>query len=241
MADESLEIQTIINESLLISSSVILQYKDRLGEISNYLWRNPELAYNEFSAHKILTEFLAQNEFNVTPSYLLPTAYKATFRISNNENKPRINPCIICEYDALPKIGHACGHNLIAIAGLAAALIIKNTMELFPDKFRDCALTVIGTPAEEEGGGKIDLIKMDGFQDVDFAMMVHPYTCNMLYPPIMMMGCYKIIYSQLGDTDDNRNVSLDAAVLAYNNIALLRQQVSPTVRIHGVIITGMFE
>ena len=241
MLDDNLEIGTIINETLLFSCSIISQHKDRFREISSCLWRNPELAYAEFSAHKILTEFLAQSEFNVTPSYLLPTAFKATFHTSNNNHKTTINPCIICEYDALPKIGHACGHNLIAVAGIAAAIIIKNTMELFPDKFRDCTLTVIGTPAEEEGGGKIDLIKMGGFREVDFAMMVHPYTCNILYPPIMMMGCYTVNYSQRVDTDGNCNVNLDAAVTTYNNISMLRQQMLPTARIHGIILTGVHE
>ena len=229
-----------LQEIPTLIESILPRYRDKLLHISQYLYENPELAYNEFSAHKVLTEFLSQNNFTVTPSYHLKTAFKATFHIHETKTEKAPIPCIICEYDALPSLGHACGHNLIAIAGLAAGVIIKDVMQSQRDKFRNCSFTIIGTPAEEEGGGKIDLLKLDGFKGVDFAMMVHPYPCNVLYPPIMMMGCYLVKYSSNSDQVEKNGICLDAAVLAYNSIGMLRQQFKPGMRIHGVITKGCY-
>ncbi|XP_035205048.1 peptidase M20 domain-containing protein 2-like, partial [Stegodyphus dumicola] len=147
---------------------------------------------------------------------------------------------VICEYDALPKIGHACGHNLIAEAGFGAGLAIKAAMEANPDI--PGKVVVLGTPAEEGGGGKKTLIEKGAFKDIDIALMVHPSPDNHLYPPFI--GIQRVIIKYTGKEAHASGYpweglnALDAAVACYNNVALLRQHIKPTCKIHGVITKG---
>jgi amidohydrolase len=124
-----------------------------------------ELGWREFHAHEVLTAFLEHHHLTVTRSYKgLKTAFEARYGSGN----PVVTFC--SEFDALPEIGHACGHNLIAISGLAAGLAMKTVIE----RTKIGTVVVLGTPAEEESGGKIDLIRHGAFDGVDFSMMVHP-------------------------------------------------------------------
>lgn len=100
-----------------------------LNTLSQDIWEHPELNYKEHHAHKVLTDFLENQGFKVERNYKLETAFKATFGEGNGG--PRV--CVICEYDALPEIGHACGHNLIAEAGAAAGIGIKSAMKSHPE------------------------------------------------------------------------------------------------------------
>ena len=106
----------------------------------------------------------------------------------------RPNVCVICEYDALPDIGHACGHNLIAEAGVAAGLGLKAALESCQDQING-RVTILGTPGEEIGGGKVLLIKYGAFDDVDVAMMVHPSPLNVVFPPFLAMCDYRVTYT----------------------------------------------
>ena len=152
----------------LAASSCIDSCGEELRDLSREIWNNPEVDFKEYKAHEVLTNFLERKGFSVERSYTgLETAFRATF------GSGRPNVCVICEYDALPEIGHACGHNLIAEAGVAAGLGLKAALECSDaPKGR---LTVLGTPAEETTGGKINLIESGTFEDIDLAMMVHPY------------------------------------------------------------------
>jgi len=109
-----------------IVCDVIQQNAAEFDRISQSIWSNPELAFNEFHAHGLLTEFLEVSGFNVEKSFKLPTAFSATYKSKNASEGP--NVAILCEYDALPGIGHACGHNLIAEVGIAAGLAVKEAM-----------------------------------------------------------------------------------------------------------------
>ncbi|GFT49074.1 peptidase M20 domain-containing protein 2 [Nephila pilipes] len=147
---------------------------------------------------------------------------------------------IILEYDALPGIGHACGHNLIAEAGLAAGLAIKEVMEADPKL--EGKLLVLGTPAEERRGGKIDLLDAGVFQGVDAAMMVHPSMYNATFPSslsrLLMDVHFKGKEAHASAFPWEGRNALDAAVAAYQNIALLRQHMKPSNRVHVIITKG---
>jgi amidohydrolase len=211
-------------------AAVIRRAAGDLRTLSLAIHDHPELNFEEHYAHARLTEFLDDLGFEVERgAYELPTAFVATF----GEGKPRI--AVICEYDALPEIGHACGHNLIATAGVAAGLALK---EAVPGG----TVTVIGTPAEEGGGGKVFLIERGAFAGIDAAMMVHPAPGHSAWPNIIGVETVKIDYygrnahAAMAPYDGIN--ALDAMIHAFNGIALLRQQTRPDTRIHGVITRG---
>ncbi len=220
------------------ASSTIESSKLELRKLSDELWRTPELGLKEYKAHTLLTDFLEKKGFTVFRSYTsLDTAFKATF----GSGKP--NVCVICEYDALPEIGHACGHNLISAAGLGAGLGIKAAIEEAARHDENLGtVTVMGTPGEEGYGGKALLINNGAFEGIDLAMMVHPSPYSCLMPGFLAVAFLKVEY--LGREAhaaaypwEGLN-ALDAAVLAYNSISVLRQQMKPTWRVHSVITEG---
>ncbi|CAG8557867.1 24957_t:CDS:2 [Dentiscutata erythropus] len=187
----------------------IEEISEELHDISIKIHENPELAYEEREAHNLLVKYLQEKGFKVTPhAFGLETAFVAEFQ--SKAGKGRV-VSFNSEYDALPDIGHACGHNLIAISGVAAAIGFKAVLEKFDIKG---TVKLFGTPAEEKGSGKIDLINAgayDGIAEVEyFGKAAHASGIN----------------------------ALDAIVLAYNNIGLLRQQIQSTDRIHGIITNG---
>ena len=216
------------------SAVAIEQRQQELYELSDQIWRQPELGFKEHIAHRLLTTYLESQGFKVEPGYTgISTAFRATYGAGH----PHV--CVICEYDALPEIGHACGHNLIAEAGVAAGLGIKAAMEKNGPGLG--MLTVLGTPAEEGSGGKVYLIENGAFQDIDIAVMVHP-------SPTDSMRGY-IAMSQLEVTYTGKAAhaaafpwegvnALDAAVMAYNSVSVARQQFRPAWRVHGIITNG---
>ncbi len=218
-----------------IAFSCIDRNTQDLRLLSENIWKNPELCYEEHQAHRYLTDYLETQGFVVTRGYCnLPTSFKATAG-----NKGTTNVCVICEYDALPGIGHACGHNLIAEAGIAAGLGLKEAIEVGGLSGQ---VTVIGTPAEEGGGGKIELIKNGGFDGVSIALMVHPSPLTAVFNQYLAVAGLKVTYTGKAAHAaafpwEGIN-ALDGAVLAYNNISLLRQQFKPTWRVHGIIVDG---
>ncbi|XP_071134821.1 xaa-Arg dipeptidase-like [Mytilus edulis] len=209
---------------------------EELEELSKEIWQNPELNFEEHYAHETLTNFLENKGFNVTKKFVLETGFKA--EVDTAKNQPNI--AIICEYDALPEIGHACGHNLIAEAGVAAGLGIKAAMEKM---VKPCGrITVLGTPAEEGGGGKIDMINKGVFDDVDVAMMVHPFPKTISHVSLTAVDRVTVKYIGKGAHAAvypwNGVNALDAAVLCYQTVSCLRQQMKPTWRVHGIIKNG---
>ncbi|RDD44133.1 Peptidase M20 domain-containing protein 2 [Trichoplax sp. H2] len=204
--------------------------------INREILNNPELKYEEFKAHQLLTDFFEKAGFHVDRSYTLPTAFRAVY--SPNDQGPKA--CVICEYDALPGIGHACGHNLIAEAGVAAALGIKAAMEASDINLGQ--LIVYGTPAEEGGGGKIKMIHSGCFKDIDFAMMVHPFPFDATYGNLICLQRVTATYhgksSHAAAFPWEGVNALDAAVHAYTALSLMRQQMKSGWKIHGIIAEG---
>ena len=217
------------------ASSAVDSCCGELAHLSAQIWRNPELGFREEMAHQLLTDFLEQKGFRVERAFTgLQTAFRATF------GSGRPNVCVICEYDALPEIGHACGHNLIAEAGIAAGLGLKAALEC--EGAPSGTVTVMGTPAEEGGGGKAKMIAKDAFKDIDLAMMVHPSPYSCLMPGFLAVAFVKATFtgkSAHAAAYPWEGVNaLDAAVMAYNSISMLRQQMKPAWRVHGVITEG---
>jgi metal-dependent amidase/aminoacylase/carboxypeptidase family protein len=137
---------------------------EELRALSLWLYDNPETAYKEFESSRKISEFLGNNGFDVTyPAYGLETAFEANAGTSG----PRVVIC--CEYDALPEVGQACGHNIIATAAAGAGIALASVADDLGIR-----VTVLGTPAEEGGGGKVDLINAGAFEDAAASMMIHP-------------------------------------------------------------------
>ncbi|XP_075555090.1 peptidase M20 domain-containing protein 2-like [Dermacentor variabilis] len=209
-----------------------------LWELSRFVWEHPELAFNEVQCHDWLTDFLERRGFNVTRHYLLDTAFKAEFGAPGGTEGPCV--ALLCEFDALPDIGHACGHNLIAEASVGAALAVCEAMKNHKD-IRG-KVVVLGTPAEENRCGKELLIRKGALQGVDAALMAHPAPDDIV--AIGFAASQQLSLRFRGKTAHAgarpwEGVSaLDAAVAAYVNVSLLRLQLKPTTRIHGVITEG---
>lgn len=208
-----------------------------LNDISDKIWTNPELCYEEHKAHCVLTSALQKIGFSVQRSYLLPTAFRAEF----DSGRPGPVAAVLCEYDALPGIGHGCGHNLIAETGLGAAIGIRAALQKGKINGK---VVCLGTPAEEGGGGKIKMIAKGAFKDIDFCMMAHPWggPQNNCFPLILSMIKLKVQYfgkeSHASCFPWDGINALDAVVAAYSNISMLRQQMKPDWRVHSVITNG---
>jgi amidohydrolase len=206
-----------------------------LINLAKSLYDHPETAYEERNACRWLSEFLRKEGFSVeTAIGGVETAFSA-----NPPNQTATTPSIafLAEYDALPKIGHGCGHNLIAAASIGAFIALNRA---WPD--RPGAVQLIGTPAEEGGGGKARLADAGVFEGVDFSLMFHPGNANRMGSN--SLGRIKAKVEFFGQTahaaaaPEKGINALDAMVGAYNNISFLRQQIPAIGRIHGVITSG---
>jgi len=215
-------------------SQAVDRLADELETLSKKIHDNPELAYQEVKACAWLSEFLGKQGFKVEQGVGgVETAFRATIETGEG---PTI--AILCEYDALPGIGHACGHNVIATSGAGAGAALAAVKGQLP-KGR---VQVIGTPAEEGGGGKIKLIKAGVFKDVDAAMMIHGFDRTLLHQDLLGIARATLEFSgkaSHASADPWEGVNaLDACVQTYNAVAMLRQQVRPDCRIHGIITSG---
>ena len=213
--------------------------REVLIALSRAIWERPELGFQEHFAAGRLTEALEQAGFEVERGVAgMETAFRATWRGQNAgpDGKPVI--AILCEYDALPGLGHACGHNLIAVAGLAAGLALR---EAWPDM--PGTVQVIGTPAEEGGGGKVVMVQAGVFNGVDAAMMFHPSARRSIVHR-SALACQELTIRFYGKPAHAAAApwkgvnALDAMIQFFVNVALLRQQVRDGCRLHGVITHG---
>ena len=207
---------------------------DELESLSHRIHDNPELGYQEVKASGWLTEFLAGQGFKVERGVAgVDTAFRATIETGHG---PAI--AILCEYDALPAIGHACGHNVIATAGVGAGAALAAVRDQLP-KGR---IHVVGTPAEEGGGGKVRLIRGGVFGDVDAAMMIHGW--DRWVPHQDLLGVVRVGFEFTGkaahaSADPWEGVNaLDGVIQTFNNVGMLRQQVRLDARIHGIVTSG---
>jgi amidohydrolase len=204
-----------------------------LLEISRYLHAHPELAFEEHQAAALLTRTMEEHGFSITRDVAgLATAFTASCSAGEG---PAI--AFLAEYDALPGIGHACGHNLIAAGSVGAALGLQAALPQTPGR-----VLLVGCPAEEKGGGKIPLVESGVFRDVDAAMLVHPSNRTEIVKNALGMRDVQVEFfgkaAHAAATPHLGANALDAVILAFSNLNALRQQVRADARIHGIITHG---
>lgn len=196
------------------------------------MYDNPEVGFEEFATSERIATYLRSHGLTVTkPAYGLETAFTATVGTSGPE-------VIICaEYDALPGIGHACGHNIIAASAIGATLALADLADELGVR-----VTILGTPAEEAYGGKVDLLNAGAFANASAAMMVHPSPIDVVDPGVLAV---RHLYVEFHGKDSHAAFApqlgvnaLDAFVQAYVNISTLRQALYATDKIHGIITHG---
>lgn len=212
----------------------------QLIECSDWMADNPEIGLQEFQASARLARMLEESGAEVERGIAeMPTAFWATLAGSGSE-RPLI--AILAEYDALPDVGHGCGHNIIGNAAVGAGIALSRLgqhgeLGELPGK-----VVVIGTPAEEDAGGKIDILEHGYFDGVDAAIMIHPAPQDLIAPRHLTVHGIEFEFhgkAAHAALDPYQGINaLDAVIQTFVNIGLLRQQVRSEARIHGVITHG---
>ena len=214
------------------AEAAFAEVEEELRSISKWMYENPELGYQEFQSSSRLAEFLGGHGFEVVyPAHGLETAFEATAGSSG----PRVVIC--CEYDALPTVGHACGHNIIATAAVGAGAAVAGLADELGIR-----VTVLGTPAEEGGGGKVELINAGAFEDAAASMMIHPGDEGTLDPSFQARESFTVEYhgkeSHAAYAPQEGINALDAFVQAYMNVSTLRQSFIAGDTVHCIIEHG---
>ncbi len=206
--------------------------RQQLIQLSQNIHDNPELGFEEEKASAWLTSYLEGNGFHVERGIAgLATAFRAKY----GQESPTI--ALLAEYDALPKIGHGCGHNIIAASAVGAGVASKSSVDQLGG-----SVVVLGTPGEEVFGGKIDMVKAGIFTEIDVAMIVHPNILNMV--TLQTLACSPLEVEFFGRpahaaAQPHKGINaLDAMILAFTSINSLRQHTKAEARIHGIITDG---
>lgn len=217
--------------------------REELIGISLDIHAHPGLNYEERHSSKVLADALERHGFKVERGVGgVETAFKATLEGGKGDG-PTV--ALLAEYDALPDVGHGCGHNLIAISNLGAGLGVKAALESLPGR-----LVVLGTPAEEGGGGKVRLLEAGVFKDIDIALSSHPASNLTMIPTeipmdeswsLAMVG-YRYAYhgksAHAAAMPESGINALNAVIHLFTGIDAMRQHLRDDVRIHGIITDG---
>ena len=210
------------------------ELKTDLAALSDYIYDNPELGHMEFKACAALTQYLVSHGFEIKTSLEgIETAFMATY----DSGKPGPSVAFLCEYDALPEIGHGCGHNMIGAMSAGAGVLLSKVINEVGGK-----VFVFGTPAEETNGAKVPLTAAGYFDDMDAVMMAHPGDktqssgTSLAIEPIEFKYTGKT--SHAAASPEKGINALNSVIALYNGIDALRQHVTPDVRMHGVITSG---
>jgi amidohydrolase len=212
--------------------AAIEEARRELVELSHFIHAHPELGYEEYESSVALADAAERRGFDVERgSAGLATAFRAT------KGNGRFHVVYCAEYDALPDVGHACGHNIIATSSLGAALGLAEAADEL-----DLRVTLLGTPSEEGGGGKIDLLNAGYFDDEHMALMVHPFPTERLDAICLAVDQFDVIYTGKDAHASaapwlGRN-ALDALTIAQVALGLLRQQLQPGDQVHGIVAEG---
>lgn len=209
-------------------------YFDEICRLNDDIADHPELSGLEYETSKKIVEFLRSRQYDVVyPFNNMATAFKATYGRNHHHRKI----ALLAEYDALPEIGHACGHSAICSISILAAFALA----MLQDQL-DADIHIIGTPAEETYGGKCIMVEDGVFDQYDFAILVHPN--NFSAPSANLLALDSAIYDFCGKASHaaaapwEGNNALNAARLLFDSVDMFRQHVKPDVRIHGVINSG---
>ncbi|MEJ2246347.1 MAG: M20 family metallopeptidase [Acidobacteriota bacterium] len=208
--------------------------RERIVGLSRTIHANPEIGFKEVQASEWITDFLSGEGFRIDQGACeLPTAFSA------KSGNGALHVAICAEYDALPEIGHACGHNIIAASAVGAGIAAASVADEI-----GLTVSVIGTPGEEAGdaGGKILMLERGAFSDVHAAMMVHPAPFDNLTPSIIAASMFEVQYTgreaHASAFPQQGINAADALTIAQTAIGLLRQHIRPTDRIHGITTHG---
>jgi amidohydrolase len=214
----------------------ILASRDEIVDLSHRIHANPEPAFEEHLAATWVAEAISRHGYAVEhPAGSLGTAVRGRMTGGLGGDGPRIG--ILAEYDALPGLGHGCGHNTMAASGVAAAIGLAAIREALPGE-----IVFLGTPAEERGSGKQVMIDDGLFAGIDAALLFHPSPAT--HVECFMLACEDVDVTFTGqqahaaaDPWEGLN-ALDAMVMLLNGIALWRQQLRPDARVHGIVLEG---
>lgn len=210
----------------------VMGHAAELQALSHALHDHPELSHEEHASVRKAADLVRAHGHEVeVGAYGMPTAMRSV----TGQRGPRVG--ILAEYDALPGIGHGCGHNVICSSAVGAFLALSTVVETLGG-----SVELIGTPAEEGGGGKEHIARAGGFKDLDVAMMIHPADEDSLDAPFLGLRSVQATYHGVAAHASSKAFmgrnALDGIVAAYNGIAALRQHMRPTDRVHGVITDG---
>jgi amidohydrolase len=203
-----------------------------LIELSHFVHAHPELGYEEFASSEAVALAAEEAGLDVERGIAsLPTAFRATHGTGS------LHVVLCAEYDALPDVGHACGHNIIAASSLGAAIGLASVADEL-----DLTVTLLGTPSEEGGGGKIDLINAGYFDGVHAAMMIHPWPEDRLDATCLAVDHFEATFrgkeAHASAAPWQGVNALDALTISQVAIGLLRQQLRPGDQVHGIVAEG---
>jgi amidohydrolase len=208
--------------------------QNSLWQISDHLYHHPELGDQEFESMERLIEFLQEHQFTVEKGIVdRPTAFKAVY--DSKKEGPTI--AYLSEYDALPGVGHGCGHNLIGTMSAGAGVLLSKVIDEIGGR-----VVVLGTPAEETNGAKVPMAEQGIFDEIDAAMILHPADESYESGNSLAMDAIQFDYrgqtSHAAASPEKGINALDAVLQLFNGINALRQHVTSDVRIHGIIKEG---
>ncbi|HLY66538.1 MAG TPA: M20 family metallopeptidase [Chloroflexota bacterium] len=217
-----------------LAAEAIDRRRQELAALSRVIHDNPELGFNETTAAGSLVEECRRLGWQTDSGICdLPTAWQAT--LPSSGQGPTV--ALLAEYDALPEIGHACGHNLMAIAPIAAAIGLEAVAGQVPGK-----TVVLGTPAEEGGGGKQLMVDRGVLAGIDAALLVHPSAHGTVRTQALACEHYEVEFrgfaAHAAASPEQGVNALNAMILSFNHIDALRQHIRPSARVHGIILHG---
>ena len=218
-------VRDVATEAVRSASGVLL-------DVSHFIHGHPELGYEEFLSAEVVARAAENAGFTLERGIAsLPTAFRATVGTGD------LHIVFCAEYDALPDVGHACGHNIIAASSLGAAIGLAAVAHEL-----GLTVTLLGTPSEEGGGGKIDLLKAGYFDGVHAAMMVHPWPNERLEATCLAVDHFDVTFTgkeaHASAAPFEGVNALDALTIAQVALALLRQQLPPGDQFHGIVVEG---
>jgi amidohydrolase len=217
-------------------AAAVERHREEILDLSHRIHAHPEPAFEEHQAAGWIAEAISRHGFEVTaPAGSLATAVRAVRRGGRGGERPRIG--ILAEYDALPGLGHGCGHNTMAASGIGAAIALASIADELEGE-----IVFLGTPAEERGSGKAIMIADGLFEGLDAALLYHP--CDRSHVDISPLASEDVYVTFTGlqahaasDPWQGKN-ALDALILLFSSVGLWRQQLRPDARVHGIIQEG---
>lgn len=215
-------------------AAMLESIQDKLYAVNDDIYHHPELSGEEYRAVEKLTGLLKDHGFTVEIGL---SGYDTAFRAEMDSGTPGPTVAFLCEYDALPEIGHGCGHNMIGVMSAGAAIGLSKALASVAGK-----IIVLGTPAEETSGAKVAMVEQGVFAGIDAAMMVHPDGLTYASGSSLAMEAVQFAFrgraSHASAAPDKGINALDGVIQTFNGINALREHLASDIRVHGIITHG---